>query len=145
MSYVCTKRVRLGNSEFLPGDTIPEELFAKGRASKLIAYGYIAESSADVSGVSAVSNGASGTLTVSIAGASEGETAVTISVNGEQLQTVVDIMKGNNATAVAAIADEVDESVLTLILSIDSRKGVKDAAQKQLSVISSLKEPNGKE
>ncbi len=145
MSYVCTKRVRLGNSEFLPGDIIPEELFAKGRASKLIAYGYIAESSAEAAGVSTASNGASGTLTVSIAGASEDEDAVTISVNEEQLQAVVDIMKGNNAAAVAAIADEVDESVLTLILSIDSRKGVKDAAQKQLSVISSLKEPNGKE
>ncbi len=138
MNYVCTKPVKLGGTEFFPGDAIPEELFAKGRASKLISYGYIAESAADGVAVSPVNTGVPASLSILIPG-TDGSEDEAISINAEQLQNAVAVMRGSASAAVVAIGEEVDDIALRFVAAVDSRKDVKKAAQKQLTVLSSLK------
>lgn len=138
MSYICTKRLRLGGSTFLPGDTVPAELFVDGRASKLISYGMLAESTENVPTASSNTEAADAALSISIEATEDSEASI-IAVNAEQLQTAVNIMRGTATTAAEAIAEEVDEATLLFVFNVDSRKDVKKAAQKQLSVIASLK------
>lgn len=135
MSYVCVKRVKLGDRAFAPGEAIPDELFAKGRASKLVSYGYIAEVAPEgVMELSGVDAEAVNYMTVVLEEGGE-----PLPISNESLQTVVNTMKQNADNAVAAIEEEVDESVLSFIVAVDSRKSVKQAAQKQLAVLSSLR------
>lgn len=133
MSFVCTKKVKLGDKEFVPGDAIPDELFVGGRASKLLSYGYIAEVNPD--GSPALTGGDTepvGFITLTLSGEE-------VALSAESVQTIVDTMQKNVDDAKAAIEDEVDESVLTFLSVCESRKGVKEVALKQLAVISSLK------
>ena len=138
MSYVCTKKLRLGGSTFLPGDIVPAELFIEGRASKLISYGLLAESTENTPTAPSNTGAAEAALSVSIEATEDSEASL-ITINTEQLQTAVNIMRGTATTAAEAIAEEVDEATLSFVLNVDSRKDVKKAAQKQLSVIASLK------
>ena len=138
MSYVCTKKLRLGGSTFLPGDIVPAELFIEGRASKLISYGLLAESTENTPAAPSNTGAAEAALSVSIEATEDSEASL-ITVNAEQLQAAVNIMRGTATTAAEAIAEEVDEATLSFVLNVDSRKDVKKAAQKQLSVIASLK------
>ena len=42
--YICTKAMKLGGEAYIPGDPVSGDVIAPGRAGKLIACGYIAES-----------------------------------------------------------------------------------------------------
>ena len=55
------------------------------------------------------------------------------------MQAAVDIMQKSAEAANEAIEDEVDETVLTFVARVDSRKAVKGAAERQLGVIASVR------
>lgn len=133
MGYVCAKRMKLGGREFLPGEAIPDGAFAGGRQDKLVSYGYVTELKPEgvpeLAGVEAVPVSL---LTVMLDGK---ETAV----SSESLQSICGIMRKNAKDAAEAIAEEVDESVLSFVGYCDSRRDVQRAVQKQLAVIASLK------
>lgn len=153
MSYICTKKLNLGGADYCPGDIIPDSAFAEGRAGKLKAYGYIAEfggEGPDVT-IGMTEDGNAAVMDLSEAGpqfadsisvvlekAEEGKPTVGYAVSGEQLQAIVDIMQKNANDAADAIAMEVDETVLTFLAKVDSRKTVIQAARKQLAVINKI-------
>lgn len=150
MSYICVKKLSVGGKAYHPGETIPDEVFLDGRAGKLRAYGYIAEVAADTPMLTAQPGGMDGeTGLVAEADTSatfcvtlehdESGAGIAYPITGEQLQAAVNIMQKNANDAMAAIGEEVDETVLTFIVKVDSRKTVTQAATKQLAVISSVK------
>ena len=52
-------------------------------------------------------------------------------------------MQKNANDAAAAIAEEIDETVLTFLAKVDSRKTVIQAAQKQLAAVENVKGESG--
>ena len=149
MSYICTKKLTLRGKEYRPGDVIPEDAIDSGRTSKLAAFGYITtvgdEGAAGgrVPGEAGqLGGGEDVSIAVTFPGEAEGE-SVAYPIGTEQLQAIADTMRKNADDAAKVIEDEVDESVLVFLANCDSRKKVKEAAQKQLATIISLKdEPN---
>ena len=142
MGYICAKKLRLAGRDYLPGDFIPEEVFASGRANKLKVYGYITEAASSVEDNTQVVEGTDGeaplhTFYVTL---DRDETGMRTAypITDTQLQTAVDIMQKSAADAAAAVGDEVDETVLTFVVKVDSRKTVAQAAQKQLSAIAAV-------
>lgn len=134
MGYVCAKRMKLGGREFFPGEAIPDGAFAGGRQDKLVSYGYVTELKSEESmGPCGVNAAPVEYVTVRL-----GEKEIPIS--GAALQSISDIMRRNAKDAADAISEEVDESVLAFIGACDSRRDVQRAVQKQISVISSLKD-----
>ena len=140
MNYICTKRLSLAGKDYQPGNVIPDSAFTGDRAKKLKAYGYIAPvpGTADGQPLSIpASTQAADSLSV-LLDTGEGGAKVAYLINTEQLQTVIDLMQKTAGAAAEAIEVEIDETVLTFVARIDSRKSVKEAAEKQLGVIASL-------
>lgn len=140
MNYICTKKLSLAGKDYQPGHVIPDSAFTGDRAKKLKAYGYIASVPGTTDGqplpAPATSQAAESLSVILDTGA--GGAKVACLINTEQLQTVIDLMQKTAGAAAEAIAVEIDETVLTFIARVDSRKAVKEAAEKQLSVIASL-------
>ena len=61
-----------------------------------------------------------------------------VEVTSDQLQSVINIMSMDAKEAAKAIDDEVDETTLRIISTIESRKTVTEAVSKQLTIISTI-------
>ena len=138
MSYICTKKLTIGEIRYHPGEIIPDDSFIAGGASKLKKYGYL-EELPDAPGSASASTENSGPAACLRVFLDD----VVYHISEEQLQDVVNLMRKNAQDAAAAIEDEIDETVLTIIAKTDSRKTVAQAAEKQLAVISSVKGAGG--
>ena len=133
MSYICIKKVSLSGKRYFPGDSIPDDAFIDGSAAKLIKSGYVAE--ADNQTASAPIKGAfqeedEPVLSVVF---TDGDSSSAYPVNSEQLQAIANTMSKTAADASAAIREIIDESVLAFIRYVDSRKAVREAAEKRLA------------
>ena len=154
MEHICVKKINLGGKDYLPGNVIPEGIILPERVGPLKSCGYIAEMDSEhppvVLGVD--ENGMETVVDLSEAGPQfadsipvvldkpeDGQPPIGYAVSGEQLQAIVDIMQKNANDAAAAIAEEIDETVLTFLAKVDSRKTVIQAAQKQLAAVENVK------
>lgn len=137
MGYICTKRLSLGGETYYPGDSIPDNAFVSGRVNKLKASGYVAE--ADDAEPAAVE----ANVTVGVVALDLDRTGNLCTITNEALQTAVFTMQMSAADAAAAILTETDETVLTFIASVDSRKTVTQAAQKQLAALTAYNGDSG--
>lgn len=136
MNYVCLKRLTAGGAEYLPGDPIPGEAILSSRVRTLISSGMIAE--ADVEFQTLEEPGeTTGSLPV-VLGHLEDGSEEALQIDAEQLQSITDIMTLAAKDAAKRIEDEVDENVLYFLQKVDSRKTVKEAAEKQLTIIHNL-------
>lgn len=132
MDYICRLRLSLNGKEFLPGQVIPEGLVLGSRVRALKTSGYIADIDSDAE----KSGGTDGTHTVDAVKIMIGTKEYDVSA--AQLQDYANVMMKNAKDAAAAIEDEVDMIVLEMLANLDGRKTVKEAAEKQLTIISSL-------
>ena len=139
MSYICVKKLSVGGKAYHPGETVPDEVFLDGRAGKLRAYGYIAEVAADTPMLTAQPGGMDGETGLVAEAYTSATFCVTLEhdesgagiaypITGEQLQAAVNIMQKNANDAMAAIGEEVDETVLTFIVKVDSRSHIDGCA-----------------
>ena len=128
MSYICTKKLNLQGHDFYPGDVVPDDVFVGDRARKLKAYGYVAETGEGVSASVCLSDEDEPTISVVF---SDGDENTAYPVNTEQLQVIADIMQKGANDAAAEIEKVEDESVLAFLAHAESRKTVKEAAQKR--------------
>ena len=144
MNFICTKKLSLGGTDYRPGDVIPDGAFTGDRAKKLKSFGYIADAIKAVQYVSATLSETQSVemLSVTLNVGEDGEKAA-CPITGEQLQAAVDIMQKSSEADAEAIEDEVDETVLTFVARVDSRKAVKGAAERQLGVIASVRGSSG--
>ena len=63
----------------------------------------------------------------------DGDMSTAYPIGAEQLQAIADTMQKTASDAAAAIKKIGDESVLVFLLRADSRKAVREAAEKRLS------------
>lgn len=138
MNYVCLKRLTAGGVEYLPGDPIPGEAILSGRVRALISSGMIAEADVEFQTPDAELASEVGSDFVMLELPGEGST-ISLRFDQEQLQRIVNTMILGAKDAANEIEDEVDENVLIFIQKVDSRKTVKEAVQKQMTIISNLR------
>ncbi len=138
MDYICRMQLSLGGTTFFPGDVIPGEKILGSRVRALKTSGYIAEVTAPAVANNVIATGSANSMGVVFSHTEDGQ-SITTAVTAEQLQGVVDVLMRNAKDAAASLEDEVDETVLAMLKAVDSRKTVKEAAEKQLTIISSLK------
>lgn len=137
MGYICTKRLSLGGETYYPGDSIPDNAFVSGRVNKLKASGYVTEAD-DAEPAAVEANVTVGVVALDLDG-----TGNLCTITNEALQTAVFTMQKSASDAAAAILTETDETVLTFISSVDSRKTVTRAAQEQLATLTAYNDGSG--
>lgn len=133
MSYICIKKVSLSGKRYFPGDSIPDDAFIDGSAAKLIKSGYVAEADNQTASApikSAFQEEDEPVLSVVF---TDGDSSSAYPVNTEQLQAIANTMSKTSADASAAVREISDESVLAFIRYVDSRKAVREAAEKRLA------------
>ena len=130
MSYTCIKKLSLSGNRYYPGDIIPDDAFLEGSAAKLIKAKYVAESNDSLAAASASLPEDEPVIAVVFA---DGDSSSAYPVNSEQLQAIADTMSKTSADASAAVREISDESVLAFIRYVDSRKAVREAAEKRLA------------
>ena len=133
MSYICIKKVSLSGKRYFPGDSIPDDAFIDGSAAKLIKYEYVAEVGEQPSPEPVNGGFQEEDEPVLSVVFTDGETCASYPVNTEQLQAIANTMSKTASDASAAIKEIGDESVLVFILKVDSRKAVREAAEKRLA------------
>lgn len=140
MDYICRKQLNLSGKEFFPGEIIPDGTIIGSRIRTLKSSGHISEitesESVTIEGIDPMQFADS--LGVVLDHTEEG-LPLTTTVNAEQLQGIFDILMKNAKDAEAALKDEVDDIVLEVLKKVDSRKTVREAAEKQLTIILSIK------
>lgn len=140
MSYICRKQLTLGGKEFLPGNIIPEEAVLGSRVRALKSSGHISDmtdsESIDIEGIDPMQFAESIGVVLEY---TEGGLPLTTAITSDQLQAIFDIMMKGAKDAESAMKEEVDETVLEVLKKVDSRKMVREAADKQLTIISSIK------
>lgn len=137
MGYVSLKAIKLSGREYLPGDTIEAEHILPKRKRALIAEGCIAEVADTVEMHTAelqeVQTGEEVKFFIPVVCTDDGNAAQAMSVpltEGE-LQHVFAIMQMNVEKATEEIEGVESENALIVLHAADSRKMVKQAAQKQ--------------
>lgn len=134
MSYICIKKLSLSGKRYYPGDTIPDDAFLDGSAAKLIKSGYVSEAG-DLPASDPALVGFDEDYPALSVVFTEGETSTAYPVNTEQLQAIADTMQRSASDAADCISRIQDETVLVFILKTDSRKTVREAAQKRLALL----------
>ena len=134
MSFICIKKLSLSGNEYHPGDFIPDDAFLDGNAAKLIRFGYVAEAGTKraSASVEAVTPDEEPVISVVF---TDGEESTAYPVNTDQLQAIADTMQMTAANAADCVCRIKDETVLVFILKTDSRKSVREAAQKRLALL----------
>ncbi len=135
MSYICIKKLSLSGKRYYPGDSIPDDAFLDGSAAKLIKYEYVAEVGEQQPPEPVKGGFQDEEEPVINVVFTDGEDISGYPVNTEQLQAIADTMQKNASSAAAAIKEMgmAEESVLVFLLKADSRKAVREAAEKQLA------------
>ena len=132
MSYICVKKLSLGGRDYYPGDSIPDGVILPGRVDRLKACGYIAEQNAAHLGEAVLDTRdvPETVFTIPIA-ADEGMTEG-VPASEESVIAAAFILQMTVEQAGEVIKDTADETALTLVRALDSRKGVKSAAAARL-------------
>ena len=128
MGYVCVKPVEFGGTEFHPGDAIPDGTILGTRVRALKSSGHITEAENVEAPPASI-----GAMRVTF-----GDGSDPVEVTSDQLQSVINIMSMDAKEAAKAIDDEVDETTLRIISTIESRKTVTEAVSKQMTIISTI-------
>lgn len=169
MSYLCKKQIRLGGTEYNPGEIIPDGTVLEIRARTLKANGYIMEISQEqysegtgvtlytkdevdkmiaesVAELNSDFSSFEGTIPIQIKINEEDNSngIMSLPVKTEELQQAISIMQLNADEGSKEIQKIEAENVLILIHAIDSRATLKNAAKKQADILNSKSE-NGEQ
>lgn len=158
MSYLCKKQIRLGGTEYNPGEIIPDGTVLEIRARTLKANGYIVEISQEqypegtgvtlytkdevdkmiAESVAELNSGLSsfeGRIQIKINGENNSSEIMSLPVKTGELQQAISIMQLNADEGSKEIQKVEAENVLILIHAIDSRATLKNAAKKQADIL----------
>lgn len=143
MNYICAKAMRLNGVDYVPGDTIPENVFRSGRARTLKTFGYISEIGdgepvADKQPVSQLEE-----VTIKIPIKAENGSNMEVELTHGELLIVFADMQMTVEECTAEVAKEENEKVLIILHSVDSRKGVKQAAKSRAIELSNNNDKDG--
>ena len=133
MSYICERAITLNGNNYWPGDSIPDGAVLPERADRLKSYGYIVErkdTKADAGGA------AEAIFMVPISPVAEdGEHLEGIPATESSVAAMALVLMLTAEDASKAIREMEDETALTLVQALDSRKSVKNAAAARLKEI----------
>lgn len=137
MKYICIKKLSLSGKQYYPGDVIPDNAFLDGSEAKLTKSGYVTEvgNEPTFDPAGGIAGEAEPVISVVF---TDGDMNTAYPIDTEQLQIIADTMQKSASEAVATIEELADESPLVFILKVDSRKAVREAAQKRLSALYSI-------
>lgn len=147
MGYLCKKQIRLGGTEYHPGETIPDGAVLENRARTLKANGYIVElqdeNSCDVSPIKEDIYSFKGAIQIPIIkrnGEDGSSEMMSLPMKPEELQQALSVMQMNAEEGSREIQKIEEENVLILIHAADSRTTIKNAAKKQADILNSSSE-----
>ena len=132
MSYICISKLSLSGKRYYPGDAIPDDAFLDGSAAKLMKSGYVSEVGDKPASEPFKADSGEEEPVLSVV-FTDGDSSSAYPVNTEQLQAIANTMSKTSADASAAVREISDESVLAFIRYVDSRKAVREAAEKRLA------------
>ena len=121
--YIALKDLNLSGVRYMAGEDIPEEAVVPNRAAALIRSGYIAKHGDKDSAVDADANHARG---IPVHMQKSGED---IFLYPDEAEAVFIILQENAEDAAATLAEQNSRNVLEVVRELDSRKGVRAAAE----------------
>lgn len=147
MVYLCKKQVRLGETEYHPGETIPDGAVLAERARTLKTNGYIQElqegNAEEVSALKEDIYSFKGEIQIPIIkrnGEDGSSEMMSLPMKPEELQKALSVMQMNAEDGSREIQKIEEENVLILIHVADSRTTIKNAAKKQADMLNSSSE-----
>lgn len=128
--YVCLKPLTFSGVQYLPGNPIPADVVLPSRVNALKQMGFLAEQDEAHLLAAVVDTRTAPDTVFTIPVAAEGDAMEGVPASEGSVVTAASILQMTVEQAGEAIKDTTDETALTLIRALDSRKGVKSAAAK---------------
>lgn len=139
MQYLCVLKLTLGGKAYYPGDVIPDGVILPARASKLIQNGYIAEAGS-LGTVEAAEETGKVMVPVIMEGENDSAEVLNVPLTEAELQHILVIMQMEAKAGVKEVSRVDSEDALIVLHACDSRKSVKEAAQKRAGTLSSTED-----
>ena len=132
-AYICRRPATFAGQKFRPGDTVPGEAVAPGRARALIDMGILSEvqTVGVIEGVLESTQETSLFVDVPLPGDTEEMAAVA----AQSVTAALLVMKMNAASAAKAVGGISDKDTLLILTACDSRKTVAAAAQNRVEAL----------
>lgn len=132
-AYVCRKPATFAGKKYWPGDTVPGDSVAPGRARALIDMGILSEAQAGGVVESAAETAQEVPMLVGVP--LPGDTDEMAAVSAQSVTAALLVMKMNATTAVKAVGAIDDGDTLLILKACDGRKTVITAAQNRADAL----------